>query len=349
MTWFDKYILNNDSVFIIAEAGINHNGYFDLALELVRKAKAAGADCVKFQTFRTSASESKNSTMPGYFEGRIGPVTKQEWSKSIEFSVEQFRDLKKYCEEQDIAFLSTACDIKGLRVLEEIGADAIKIASSDTNNDYLLKATGETGLPVILSTGMSNENEVVHAVEILKNNGTPQIALMQCTSQYPAPYDQTNLRVMETFRKRFNYSVGFSDHSRGIHISIAAAALGAKMIEKHFTLSKNLPGVDHEASISPDEFSEMVTCIRQVESALGTDKKEIQPAELENSKTMRRSLMAAKKLSVGVILKEGDITAKRPGTGLPPSEIDKLVGKKLLKIMEEEDLFSLSMVECASE
>lgn len=187
MNWFEKYILNNSSAFIIAEAGINHNGYFDLALELVKQAKLAGADCVKFQTFRTTSSESKHSTMPGYFDGRIGRMAKQEWSRSLEFSVGQFKDLKTYCEEMDIAFLSTACDIEGLRILQDIGTETIKLASADTNNDYLLRAVGETGMSVILSSGMSDLPTIAHAFETLHKFGSRQIALLQCTSQYPAP------------------------------------------------------------------------------------------------------------------------------------------------------------------
>ena len=203
MTWFDKYIDKNGAAFIVAEAGINHNGYFDLALELVKQAKLAGADCVKFQAFRTTSSESRHSGMPGYFDGRIGKMTKQEWSRSLEFTVEEFNTLKTYCEELDIAFLSTACDIEGLRILEQIGAEAVKVASADTNNDYLLRVVGETGLPVILSSGMSDLSTVDHAVETICKYGVDQYAILQCTSQYPTPFDQINLRVMDTFKNRF--------------------------------------------------------------------------------------------------------------------------------------------------
>lgn len=345
MNWFKRNIQENESAFIIAEAGINHNGYFDLALELVSRAKEAGADCVKFQTFRTSASESKHSGKPGYFAGRIGNITKHEWSRSLEFSEDQFRQLKEECERFDIAFLSTACDIEGLRILEKIGAEAIKIASADTNNDYLLAAVGQTRIPVILSTGMSSMVEVAHAIETLQKNGASEIALMQCTSQYPTPCDQINLRVMETYRNTFGRPVGLSDHSEGITIPIAAAALGAGMIEKHFTLSRNLPGVDHAASLEPAEFALMVDAVRQVEAAMGGSEKKVQPEEEENAKNMRRSLMAARGLRAGTVLSSEDITAKRPGTGLPPTEIGKFIGKRLKTDLEPEDLLSHSMVE----
>ncbi|MDP6478080.1 MAG: N-acetylneuraminate synthase family protein [Nitrospinaceae bacterium] len=345
MNWFDRHIDQNYAVFIVAEAGINHNGYFDLALELIKQAKQAGADCVKFQAFRTTSSESKHSSMPGYFDGRIGKMTKQEWSRSLEFTVEEFSTLKTYCEELDIAFLSTACDIEGLRILQKIGAGAVKLASADTNNDYLLRAVGETGLPAILSSGMSDMAAIEHAFETLHKFGNRQIALLQCTSQYPAPYDQLNLRVIETFRKKFGCPVGLSDHSEGIHIPLAAVALGAQIIEKHFTLSRNLPGVDHAASLEPDQFKEMVRCIQEIEGAMGSGKKKIQPDEIENAKNMSRSLMAARPLSAGTRLTMEDITAKRPGTGLPPTEIDKLLGRRLVTDMEPEDFFSPEIIE----
>ena len=345
MNWFEKHITCNDSVFIIAEAGINHNGNFDLALELIRRAKEASADCIKFQTFKTEASESKNSTSPGYFEGRFGNMTKQEWSKSLEFTTEQFKQLKDYCAELDIAFFSTACDMIGLQILTDIGAEAIKIASADTNNDYLLKAIGKTELPIILSTGMSTEEEISRAIKVLNKNGTKQLALLQCTSQYPTPYDEINLRVINTLEKKFKIPVGLSDHSEGMHIPVAATALGAKIIEKHFTTDRNLPGVDHAASIDPVHFKKMVVQIRDIEVALGNCEKKVQNVEIENAKHMRRSLIAAKEIKAGKVLSENDITAKRPGIGMPPCLIDKIIGKKIKVNLELDDMFDYSMFE----
>jgi N,N'-diacetyllegionaminate synthase len=344
MNWFKKYISKNDSVFIIAEAGINHNGDFEMALEIIREAKKAGADCIKFQTFFYSASESKHSTMPGYFEGRIGFATKKEWYDSIYFNEEQFAELKKYCEDTGIAFLSTACDIEGLKILKKIGAESLKIASADANNDYLLKAVGKTRLPVILSTGMTGIDEIGHGIEVLRENGTEQIALTQCTSQYPTPYSDINLRAMRTLAEKFKLPTGLSDHSVGIEIPIAAAAMGAKIIEKHFTLSRDLPGVDHAASIEPSELKKMVDAIRHVEQALGSGEKTVQPAELDNAANMRRSLMAARNIKAGTILTEDDITAKRPGTGIPPYEIDKFIGKKINKDLKKEDFLDFSII-----
>ncbi|GFK94844.1 N,N'-diacetyllegionaminic acid synthase [Fundidesulfovibrio magnetotacticus] len=347
MNWFERHIVRRKGCFVIAEAGINHNGAFDLALELVRRAKEAGADCVKFQTHRTSASESRHSSKPGYFSGRIGEMSKIEWSRSLEFSTGQFAMLRDECEEQGIAFLSTACDIEGLRILTDIRAEAVKIASADLNNDYLLSALADTGLPVLLSVGMSTLEQVDHAVELLAQRNSGPLALFQCTSQYPAPYAQLHLRVMETLKARYGVPVGFSDHSQGIHVPVAAAALGAAMVEKHFTLSRNLPGVDHAASIEPHELAEMVRQIRDVEAALGSAEKTVQPEELANAANMRRSLMAARPLKAGALLTLDDVTAKRPGTGLPPSELHRLLGRRLKVDMAEEDLFDLSQVDDA--
>lgn len=343
MSWFDKHILKNRHVFVIAEAGVNHNGNFDQAVQLVKKAKSSGADCVKFQTFTYESSESKNSTMPGYFNGRLRCRSKKEFYASIQFTKEQFRELKCCCSETGIEFLSTACDIDGLAILAEIKAEAIKVASADMNNDYLLSALGETGIPAIFSTAMSTIPEIRHGIETYLSHGGKQFALMQCTAQYPTPYTDLNMRVMETLREEFGCPVGFSDHSEGIYICIAAAALGATMVEKHFTLSRNLPGVDQPASIEPQELSEMVKGIRQVEVGLGKRGKHIQPAEMDNAKHMRRSLMAACDISAGTVLAVKHISAKRPGTGMPPCMMNQLIGRRLLVDLEKEDLFEPKM------
>ena len=343
MNWFDKHILKNRHVFVIAEAGVNHNGNFDQAVQLVKKAKDSGADCVKFQTFTYESSESKNSTMPGYFKGRLRCRSKKEFYASIQFTKEQFKELKCCCTETGIEFLSTACDIDGLAILAEIKAEAIKIASADMNNDYLLSALGETGIPAIFSTAMSTVPEIRHGIETYLSYGGNQFALMQCTAQYPTPYTDLNMRAMETLREEFNCPVGFSDHSEGIYICIAAASLGATMVEKHFTLSRNLPGVDQPASIEPQELAEMVKGIRQVEVGLGSKGKKVQPAEMDNAKHMRRSLMAANAIKAGTVITRQHISAKRPGTGIPPCMMDQLIGKRLVVDLEKEDLFNLNM------
>ncbi|MFZ2657261.1 MAG: N-acetylneuraminate synthase family protein [Victivallales bacterium] len=341
MNWFEKHILKNRHVLVIAEAGVNHNGNFDQAVQLVKKAKESGADCVKFQTFTYESSESKNSTMPGYFKGRLRCRSKKEFYDSIQFTREQFKELKACCRETGIEFLSTACDIDGLAILAEIKSEAIKIASADMNNDYLLSALGETGIPAIFSTAMSTIPEIRHGIETYLSYGGKQFALMQCTAQYPTPYTDLNMRAMETLRGEFKCPVGFSDHSEGIYICVAAAALGAAMVEKHFTLSRNLPGVDQPASIEPQELVEMVKGIRQVEVGLGSRDKKVQPAELDNAKHMRRSLMAGCDIKAGTIISRKHIAAKRPGIGIPPCMMDQLIGRELLVDLEKEDLFNL--------
>ncbi len=344
MPWFEKYILDNDSVFIIAEAGINHNGDLDTAKRLVDAAAAAGVDCVKFQTFSYGASESKHSIMPGYFAGREHFSTKKEWYDSIFLSEEEFAELKRHCEKRGVAFLSTACDVYGLEVLVNIGAECVKIASADVNNDYLLKRVGRTGLPVILSTGMSTIEEIDHGVQTLRNNGTSQLAITHCTSQYPAPFDSLNLKAILTLKERHKVPVGFSDHTMGHEAAIAAVALGSRIIEKHFTLDRKLPGVDQAASIEPSEMEQLVKAVRNIEKALGDGEKTVAAAEKENAASMRRSLMAARPLKAGTVLGENDITAKRPGTGMPPSKLDNVLGKKLKVDMNYEDLFSEDML-----
>lgn len=340
--WYKRHLAKQSGAFLIAEAGINHNGHFNLALELIRRAKAAGADCVKFQTFRTSACESRHSTLPSYFAGRMGSTNKLEWSKSLEFTTEEFRSLLEACRQEDIAFLSTACDVEGLAILEEIGADAVKISSADCANIYLLRAVAETGLPVVLSTGMSDMEEVSRAVETLLRGGTQDLSLLQCTSQYPAPCNQIHLRAMEALRERYGLPVGFSDHSRGIHIAMAAVALGASIVEKHFTLCRDLPGVDHVASLTPEEFASMAIGIREVEAALGSPEKRLQKCEQGNIDAMRKSIMAARRIQAGKIIEMADLAVKRPGSGLAPHRLDDVLGRQAKRDIEPEEFIDLS-------
>ena len=342
--WFEKHVLNAPGVFIIAEAGINHNGHIDLAMELVRQAKDAGADCVKFQTFRTTACESCNAPTPDYFTGRIKVADKIAWSKSLEFDTRQFGALKAYCDKLDIAFMSTACDLEGLGVLLDIGVESLKIGSSDTDNTPLLEAVSKSGLAVVLSTGMCTEDQVDQAMRTLAANPATQVALLQCTSQYPAPYDQVHLRVIPRFKERFHCPVGLSDHTRGVHVPMAAVALGATIIEKHFTLSRTLPGVDHPASLEPAEFADMVRAIREVELALGCCSKDIQDSEREHLLTMRKSVVAARNIPAGKSLEPEDLTVKRPGGGMRPDRLDGMVGRRVARDVAPDEQFNEGML-----
>lgn len=340
-----KTISETSPVFIIAEAGVNHNGDVKLALKLVEEAKKAGADCVKFQTWNTDYLESKYSIKPNYFDGRDDGMSKIEFVKSLEFGKQEFDEIKKYCDEVGIIFLSTPTDIPSLELLLDIGCPAIKISSSDTFNYPLFKALGETGLPVLYSTGMSGLHELEHSMDYLCKSGVKEIGIMQCTSQYPAPYNSINLKVINTFKDVFNVPVGLSDHSEGLHIPVAAVAMGAKIVEKHFTLSRNLPGVDHVASIEPDELQQLVLHIKEVEDALGDGEKVILDIEAENVDSMRKSLFTLQPIKKGEVFTLNNVGAKRPGGGINPIEIDKVLGFKAAEDISNDEYVTWQMIE----
>jgi N,N'-diacetyllegionaminate synthase len=340
-----KEISKTSPTFIIAEAGVNHNGSIELALKLIDEAKKAGTDCIKFQTFNTEMCESKYALKPDYFGGRDGNKSKLEFSKSLEFDKYQFKDLKQYCDEKGIIFLSMAADYKSLELLVDIGCKSVKIGSSDTLNFPLFKLIGEAKLSVIYSTGISTMEDVKRGVEYLYECGVEELSILQCTSQYPAPFKDINLNVIKTYEKEFNIPAGLSDHSKGIHIPYAAVALGAKIIEKHFTLSRNLPGVDHIASIEPDELTEMVKRIREIELALGDGIKFIKDSEKEHLKTMRKSLFTLQKIKKGETFTLQNIGAKRPGDGILPTEIDKILGKKAKTDINEDEFLTWEMID----
>lgn len=331
--------------FIIAEAGINHNGNLDMAMQLIDHAKQSGADCIKFQTFNTKASESIHSLKPSYFKGRDGNKSKHDFSRSLEFSRDQFKTLREYCGRSNIMFLSTATDLPSLKLLISIGVDAIKIGSSDTNNFMLLKNAAQTRLPIFLSTGISTFHDIQDSVDFLRSNGSGNVSVLQCTSQYPVPYSQVNLNAMKSFKEKFSLPVGYSDHSAGYHVPVAAVAAGANIIEKHFTLSRNLPGVDHIASIEPFEFKLMVKFIRDVEQSLGNGIKEIESSEKEHLMTMRKSIVAARGIRAGKPITEKDITVKRPGTGLSPKHYYRIIGKKLNTDLKPDDIIKEEMID----
>lgn len=325
-----KKISSNGSVFIVAEAGINHNGDMNLAFELIRKAAKAGADCIKFQTFSTRHCESQYSLKPGYFKGREGSPTKLEFSRNLEFDQTQFKDLKQDRDELGIIFLSMAADHPSLSLLVDIGCPAIKIGSSDTLNFPLFKEIGKTGLPVIYSTGISSVEDVQYGAEYLSKSGVRQMALLQCTSQYPAPYEMMNLKVIGSYKREFGVPVGLSDHSQGLHVSYAAVGMGAMIIEKHFTLSRHLPGVDHIASIEPQELEVFVRCIRDIEKAIGDGHKKLNDCEREHLKTMRKSLFSMEPIKKGATIRKEMVAAKRPGNGILPTEIDAVIGRETI-------------------
>lgn len=314
---------------IIAEAGVNHNGSFHLACRLAEIAKNAGADYVKFQTFIPEKLISCNAPQADYQKKNTASAqTQLEMIRKIMLDKEQFAPLKKYCDSIGISFLSTPFDSESIRIVADLDMDYMKIPSGEITNLPYLRAVAKVGLPVIMSTGMSNMSEIEDALNILVNEGIPlsNITLLHCNTEYPTPYADVNLRAMTTLRQTFGTRVGYSDHTRGIEVAIAAAAMGAEVIEKHFTIDRNLPGPDHLASLQPDELTEMVNAIRHIELALGSPSKLVTQSELKNRPIARKSIVAAKHIRKGDIFTEDNLTLKRPGDGISPMLWDKVIG-----------------------
>lgn len=314
--------------FIIAEAGVNHNGSLKLAKKLIDAAKEIGADAVKFQTFITEELAIPRAPKAEYQKKRVSQKNQFEMLKKLELSQAQFKKLFNYCGQKNIMFLSTPFDYKSAQFLDKLGMSYFKISSCDLTNTPFLSKIAEYGKPVILSTGMSNLSEVKTAFETISSRGNHKITLLHCTSNYPAKYKTVNLNAIITLKKEFGSSVGYSDHTSGIEVSIAAVALGATMIEKHLTLSNKLHGPDHQASIEPEMFASMVKAIRNIEQALGTGLKVTQHSEIAMRRITRKSIVALHDIPKGYLLNKDSITVKRPGHGIPPGEIEKLIGKK---------------------
>ncbi len=315
--------------FVIAEAGVNHNGDPALARALVDAAVAAGADAVKFQTFTVDRLVTRRAATAEYQQRATGGEQSQyEMLARLELSPAAHRTLFTYCAEVGIEFMSTPFDPESARYLKRLGVRRIKISSGDVTNLPMLEVVGALGLPVILSTGMADMAEVQAAVAALRRAGTTDLAVLQCVSNYPADPAVTNLRVMDTYARVFGAPVGLSDHSTGTAVAIAAAARGAAYIEKHFTLDRTLPGPDHQASLLPDELRALVAAIREVESALGDGVKRPVASELPVRDVARKSLVAARDLPGGVVLTREDLDVLRPGTGLSPAALPAVLGRR---------------------
>lgn len=314
------------SVYIIAEAGVNHNGKLEIAKKLVDSAKAAGADCVKFQTFKAEKLVSKNAAKAEYQKETTGDSSQQEMLKKLELSYDEFIELKKYCDKVGITFLSTPFDSESVDFLNSLDMPFWKIPSGEvTNYPYLVKLA-KTHKPVIMSTGMCDLNEIDAAINVLKENGAGEITVLHCNTEYPTPFTDVNLKAMVSMKETFDVKVGYSDHTKGIEVPIAAVALGATVIEKHFTLDKNMEGPDHKASLEPYELKAMVDAIRNIEKALGTGKKTPTPSETKNKAVARKSIVAACDIKKGETFTEENLTVKRPGTGLSPMFWNEIIG-----------------------
>lgn len=316
--------------FIIAEAGVNHNGDLLLAKSLIESAFKAGADAVKFQSFIASEEISIHAPKASYQAVTMGSQENQlEMVSRYEFSAEQQELLKKSANCIGIEFMSSAFDIPSIQILKTIGISRWKIPSGEITNLPYLRQIGMLCQPVILSTGMATLGEIEAALAVLEQEGTSrgQITVMHCTTEYPAPPEEVNLRAMQTIAQAFGVEIGYSDHTAGITVPIAAVALGATMIEKHLTLDRNLPGPDHQASLEPQEFSAMVRGIRTIEQALGNGIKRPTISEQANMPVVRKSLVAAQPIKAGQLFSATNLTAKRPGTGISPMEWDCWVGR----------------------
>ena len=327
---------------VIAEAGVNHNGSLELAKQLALKAKEAGADIVKYQTADLNSLVSKTAEMADYQKDNIGKEESQkEMLSKLLLQYEEFVELKRYCEEIEIKFLSTPFDLKSIDFLEELGCDIWKIPSGEvTNLPYLIKIA-KTNKPIILSTGMCTLEEIDDCVSVLKEHGAKDIVILHCTTQYPTPYEEVNLRAMLTLQDRYQCDVGYSDHTKGIEVSVAAVALGACVIEKHFTLDRNMEGPDHKASLEPDELKEMVLSIRNIEKSLGDGEKKPAGSELKNKSVARKSIIAARNIKKGEVFTEENLTTKRPGTGISPMKWFEVIGKVASRDFFEDEMIEL--------
>lgn len=321
----------NKHVIIIAEAGVNHNGSLELAKKLVDEAKKAGADYVKFQTSTPEKVISVYAEQAEYQKNNTGTQESQlDMVRKIMLSLEEFRPLKEYCDKVGIKFMSTPFDLDAIDYLSSFDMDYMKVPSGEITNLPYLRKIAKLNMPVILSTGMSRIGEVEDAINILIDGGMKRedIILLHCNTEYPTPYEDVNLKAMLTLRDTFGVRVGYSDHTKGIEIPIAAVAMGAEVIEKHFTLDHNLPGPDHVASLEPKELKAMVDSIRNIEIAIGSGLKVVSASEEKNIKIARKSIIAARDIKMGEIFTEENLTVKRPGDGVSPMLWDSVIGTK---------------------
>lgn len=329
------------NTFIIAEAGINHNGSLDIAKKMIDVAAEAGVDAVKFQTFVTGNLVCKNAPKARYQEEINGNESQFEMLKKCELTIEMHKELIRYCNDKKVIFLSSPFDFASIDILKGLGLDMVKIPSGEITNYPYLKKIAETFENVIISTGMSVIEEIKHAVDLLQKGKPKNITLLQCNSQYPTPITDANLNAMITLKREFGLSVGYSDHTLGIEVPIAAVAMGASVIEKHYTLDKNMEGPDHKASVLPDELRQMVVSIRNIEKAMGDGEKCISASEQENIITARKSIVAAVPIKKGERFTEKNLTTKRPGIGISPMEWERIIGMCAYQDFDTDDLIQI--------
>lgn len=328
-------------VLIIAEAGVNHNGSFALACKLVDAAKKAGADCIKFQTFKAENLASCNAKKAEYQKDTTGEGSQVEMLKKLELTYKEFVELKAYCDRVGICFLSTPFDFDSIEFLNTMDMPFWKIPSGEVTNYPYLLALARTEKPVVMSTGMCEISEIEAAINILRENGTKEIKLLHCNTEYPTPFCDVNLKAIQTMKEIFHLEVGYSDHTKGIEVPIAAVAMGATVIEKHFTLDREMEGPDHRASLEPDELAAMLRAIRNIELAIGTGEKKPSESEKKNMVIARKSIIASKRIKKGEVFTENNLTTKRPGNGISPMKWHEVLGTKAVRDFNEDEMIEL--------
>lgn len=329
-------------VLIIAEAGVNHNGSLETAKQLARVAKECGADIVKFQTAKLESLVSKFAPMAEYQKNNTGKMQSQlEMLKNLLLTYEEFIELAYYCQQIGIRFLSTPFDIESIEFLSSLGCSLWKVPSGEITNLPYLEQIGKRHQEVILSTGMSTLEEVRAALNVLQSCSAGKITLLHCTTEYPAPFETVNLRAMITLKDEFHVNIGYSDHTLGIEVPIAAVALGATVIEKHFTLNRGMEGPDHKASLEPEELKKMVDSIRNIELALGNGKKVPSQSEIANISVARKSIIAKRAIREGELLTEDNLTTKRPGNGISPMRWYDVIGTRAIRNFAEDELIEV--------
>lgn len=327
-------------IFVIAEAGVNHNGSPEIARRMIDAAAAAGVDAVKFQTFKADSLVRKDAKKAAYQQNNAADKSESQYEmlRKLELTEALHRELIDYCKTKEIMFLSTPFDIDSIGMLVDCGIPVMKVPSGEITNYPYLREIARTGKPVIMSTGMCELQEVKAAVQVLKESGSSEITLLHCNTEYPTPMQDVNLRAMCTLREELGLPVGYSDHTRGIEVPVAAAAMGAVVIEKHFTLDRNMEGPDHKASLEPEELCAMVQAIRNIETALGDGVKRPSASEMKNRDVARKSIVAKTNIRKGDVFTEENLTAKRPGNGISPMQWNHVIGLTADRDYEQDEM-----------
>lgn len=330
--------------YIIAEAGVNHNGDIELAKKMIDVASEAGVDCIKFQTFKADKLVVKNAPTAEYQKQSTGTNSQFDMLKKLELSFDSFRSLKEYALDRGVDFCSTAFDNESIEFLYDLGLKFWKIPSGELTNVPYIEKIAKYNMPIIMSTGMAEISEIDYIVNLIRKYNDNELIILHCNTEYPTPFQDVNLSAMDVLKERYAVKVGYSDHTKGIEVPIAATALGAKVIEKHFTLDRNMEGPDHKASLEPNELKKMVESIRNIEKAIGNKVKFVTESESKNKSVARKSIVAAKQIKKGEIFTAENLSVKRPGTGISPLKWHDILGKKSQFDYDKEELIKLEEV-----